>query len=195
MEGLKNKRNKQGAPVHDVPWITDKEMPPFGMGRAELVYPGEGSPFASISAENGPTGGPHHPGTPPHPASPQTEVPQNKVHPGAAATVPLLQALADCATACERCVTACQGMKEPHRFSDCMATAKASADIAVVLHSCASAMERNCMVMIALDLAPVCARACEACALECSKHPGMESCVACEQACRTCARACRTFAR
>ncbi|MBS1570467.1 MAG: hypothetical protein JST45_13650 [Bacteroidetes bacterium] len=195
MEASKTKRNKRGASAHDAPWITDKEMPPYGMGRAELVYPGEGSPFTSISAENGPTGGPHQPGTPPHPAAPPTEVPQNKVHPGAAATVALLQSLTACATACERCIEGCRSMNEQHRYADCNAAARACADICILLHSYISAADRTCITLIALDLAPVCARVCETCALECSKHPGMETCTTCEQACRACATDCRTFAR
>lgn len=175
--------------------ITEKEMPQYGMNASELVYPGEGSPFAKGSAGKGFTGSPDHAGTSVHPATPRTEVPRNKVHPGAAATAAILQALTGCATACERCISSCQSMKESHHVADCMATAKACSDICILLHSYVSTMDRDSIVLMALDLSPVCARVCEACALECSKHPNMEACVACEMACRTCATSCRAFAR
>ncbi len=177
------------------PWITDKPMPPYGMGSSELVYPGEGDPFSTKGPENSSVGGPHHPGTPAHPAVPPTEVPRNRVHPGAVLTGALLEALTACATACERCIAANRGMNEPHRFADCTAACKACADTCILLHSMAVGMDRELMIANALDLSPVCSRICEACAVECSKHPGMESCVECEAACRKCAIACRNFAR
>lgn len=175
--------------------VTEKQLPPYGMDIHELVYPGEGSPFPITSPENSRLGGAHHAGTPAHPAAPQTEVPMKKIQPGAATTAALLKALTVCATACERCIAACQSMKEPHRFTDCIATGKACADVCILLHSLASTLGRSSIAFMAMDLAPVCARACETCALECSKHPSMEACITCEQACRASAGACRKFAQ
>ncbi len=159
----------------------------------ELVYPGEGSPFAFSPVGGGPTAGPYHTGPPAHPAEPWTEVPRFKVHPGTALTSALLQSLTECATACERCIAACKGVTEPHRLAETIAVAKACSDTCVLLHSFASSGNCAMILHMAMDLSPVCARICEACALECSKQSAMPDCVVCETACRTCAENCRFF--
>ncbi len=185
----------QGKTPPHLPSSAEQGMPPYRINASELAYPGEGSPFTTAGPGSGRTGGPHHAGTPAHPAAPWTEVPRNKVHPGAAATVALLQSLTDCATACERCIDGCKGIKEARQLADCLATARACRDICMLLHSYASATDRDGIVLMALDLSPVCARVCEACALACSRHPDLEYSVACESASRACSEACRSFAR
>lgn len=172
------------------PQATEKEMPEYPMEPKELVYPGEGSPFRATDPK----------GTQPerpvsHPAYPPTEQPQRKMPGSATMAAGLLKTLTDCITACERCNAEGRTMLHAHNSAETMATSQACADICVLLHSYVSGMHQDGLFGMALDLAPVCARVCEACALACSKLPEMAACVTCEQACRDCAQQCRSFAQ
>ncbi|MGB3525332.1 MAG: hypothetical protein WBB32_05130 [Flavobacteriales bacterium] len=170
-------------------------MPEFPIEKKELVYPGEGSPFPTASPSESSSGGPHQPGVPAHPAVPPTELPRNKIHLSAVESKPLLDILSHCIAACERCITGCEQALEPHKYADCIATSRACVDICKLLQSYVTAAEKADLAMLAVDLAMVTARVCEACALQCSKHPNMEHCVACERACREAAKECRSFAK
>lgn len=172
------------------PQATEKEMPEYTMEARELVYPGEGSPFRAGDPRD------THPDRPvSHPAYPPTEQPQHRAHGNATLAAGLLKSLTDCATACERCQMECRAMPSAQNCAEAAITSQACADICILLHSYVSGMHQNGLMDMALDLAPVCARVCEACALACSKLPGMAACVICEQTCRACAQQCRSFAQ
>lgn len=172
------------------PQATEKEMPEYSMEPRELVYPGEGSPFRATDPRGG------HPNRPvSHPAYPPTEQPQRKVLASATLATGLLKALADCITACERCGEECRTMPASQNGMDTIATSKACADICVLLHSYVSGMHQDGLLDMAMDLAPVCARVCDTCALACSKHPDMAACAVCMETCRSCAGQCRSFAQ
>lgn len=177
------------------PDTTEKPMPEFNLEKKELVYPGDGAPFPVADGRLGRTGGPHHPGTPAHPASPPTEVPRNKLHLMPIESKVLLEALTRCATACERCIAGSKQANEPHRFSSSIALGRASVDICILLHSYLVESHHPEIAALSKDLALTCARVCETCAMECGKHPNMQDCVACELACRNCAEECRSYAR
>ena len=178
----------------EAPDAMSKSMPEYPMDANELVYPGEGVPFAASDPRNSATGGPHHPGTPAHPEAPTTEVPRNKIHLVPTKTRELMEMLTNCVAACEHSVVGSQDGHGSHGMSACISTCRACADMCKLLISYLNAVDRAAIAMMAKDLAPVCARTCEACALECSKHPDVASCVACELACRACAEECRSFA-
>ncbi len=170
-------------------------MPEFTMEKKELVYPGGSSPFSVEGGNKGPAGGPHQPGVPSHPASPPTEQPRNKIHLSAVESQPLLDILDHCIAACEHSITDCDHAHEPHKLADCIATSRACADICKLLQSYVRAAGQGNMSRLAVDLAMVCARVCEASALECSKHTHLPHFAACESACREAAQECRTFAK
>ena len=177
------------------PDVMSKPTPQYGMNKSELVYPGEGGPFTATDARNTPAGGPHHVGAQPHPASPQTEVPQNRTHLMPVDTKALIDVLTNCATACERSLSGCQHTGDSVGTGTCISTSRACMDMCNLLIGYLNSSDEPAIAMMAKDLAPVCARTCEACALECSKHSDMHACAACEQACKACAAQCRVFAR
>lgn len=177
------------------PDVMSKKMPEFTMNKGELVYPGEGGAFTAMDARNTPAGGPHHPGVPAKQEVPPTEQPQNKFHLMPTGAKELIEVLTKCATACERSASTCQHGKDTVGTATCMSTSRACADMCNLLISYLKEADRSEIAMMAKDLAPVCARTCEACALECSKHSDMDLCAECEQACRTAAAQCRIFAR
>lgn len=176
----------------EAPEVMSKPMPEYPMNKSELVYPGEHQPFTATDARNTPAGGPHHPGVPAHPEAPPTEQPQNKTHLMLKETPELIEVLTACAAACERSVSACE--HDAAGSATCSSTSRACADMCNLLLGYLRTAKDPAIAMMAKDLAPVCARTCEACALECSKHSDKTLCAACEQACRACAAQCRSFA-
>ena len=172
-----------------------KNTPEFPMNKSELVYPGEGGAFSAMDARNTPAGGPHHTNVPVASKAPPTEQPQNKVHLMPTGAKELIEVLTNCAAACERSATTCQHGNEAMGTATCMSTSRACADMCKLLISYLNGADQPAIAMMAKDLAPVCARTCEACALECSKHSDMTLCAECEQICRAAATQCRTFAR
>lgn len=172
------------------PQATEKEMPEYTMEARELVYPGEGSPFRATDPKGATVERPVS-----HPAHPPTEQPQHRAHGNATMAVGLLKSLTECATACERCHEECRAMPSMQNCAEAAVTSQACADICILLHGYVSGMHQDGLMDMALDLAPVCARVCEACALACSKLPEMAACVTCERACRNCAQQCRSFAQ
>lgn len=177
------------------PEAMSKNTPEFSMNKSELVYPGEGGAFSTMDARNTPAGGPHHTNVPVASKAPPTEQPQNKVHLMPTGAKELIEVLTNCAAACERSATTCQHGNEAMGTATCMSTSRACADICNLLISYLKGSDQPAIALMAKDLAPVCARTCEACALECSKHSDMTLCAECEQICRAAATQCRTFAR
>lgn len=176
------------------PSTTEKQMPEYPMDRHELVYPGAGSPFPVSAPEASTAGAAHRTGTPAHPAAPPTEVPRNRHRHTAVERRPLLAALQHAAAACELALAACRQAQEPGKYAECMAACRACLGIFALQAAFLEASADAGTAMLANDLSPVCARACEACAMACGKHPEPAACMACAKACRAAAEACRSFA-
>ena len=191
--GKEIKQDPRSAPDKapaEAPDVMSKNMPEYPLDKNELQYPGEAKPFS----EGDPHDGPHHTGTPAHPLEPPTEVPRIKTHLLPTELHALEAVLAKCITACEQCVKGCaeDGSEKLH---GCMINASGCGEICTVLLNTLPRVDFPDAAVLAKDLAPACARACEACAKECNKHPAMAHCTACAQACRDCAAECRQFAR
>jgi|GEM_PF-2504840 len=176
------------------PAITEKQMPEYPMDKNELIYPGQGSPFPVSDPKSVADAVPHGTAPPPARKEPPTEVPRNKMHLSAMESMPLLEVLRDCMGSCEACIRACEQTMDPHKLSACLVTCRAAADICRLLESYVTSLGKANLSALTTDLAMVCARVCEACAVECGKHPQLPHCVACEKSCRAAAEACRSFA-
>ena len=182
-------RMAPGKAPENAPDTTEKPMPEFSMNTSELVYPGEGEPFHSKAPE----GTSRRPL--PHSATPQTGTPRNKIHLAPIALKTWMQEL-------EQCIAACKVSAEPSvlggeasKSALCVTMSRACADICILLHGYLEKVEVEDIAHLAIDLAPVCARACEACALVCGQHPDVEPCTSSAKACRSCAAQCRQAAR
>ena len=172
------------------PDVMSKNMPEFPLDKNELQYPGGKPPFHGSDAHDGP----HPAGTPAHPMEPPTEMPRNKTHLLPTQLHELEAVLAKCIEACKHCIKGCTHAGGGERSEGCIANATACASICSTLKDLLPHTSFLDISIIAKDLAPVCARACDACAKECHKHPDMPHCVACAQACQDCSKECRSFA-
>ena len=99
----------------------------------------------------------------------------------------LLDALNNCAAACNTCMGACLKEKDVTMVAPCI---KLDMDCAAICTLTASFVARGSVH--ARHLFKECAEICNACATECEKHAenGMEHCKVCADACRACATAC-----
>ncbi len=191
---METKKTDPGHPItrtearQKAPAAMDKEMPEYPMDANELKYPGEGSPF------NSKLPGKHAAGASSGAMVPE-EVASSSVKPSLTTSDVngMYEVLTSCATACERCAEACRAM-EDRRTDACAALSRACADLCVLLHTYIAAAHHAEIAILSKQVAVVCARACETCAMECSKHPDMRACVECEAACRHCAVQCRNYA-
>lgn len=174
----------------EAPDVMSKNMPEFPMDKNELQYPGGAGHVASHNVGNAP----HQRDTPAHPMEPPTELPRMKTHLLPTELHTLGAVLDKCILACEQCVNGCEkeGGEKSH---GCVVNASSCGEVCTVLRNTLHRVEFLDAAILAKDLAPVCARACEACAKECNKHPDMAHCTECAQACRDCAAECRQFAR
>lgn len=169
-------------------------MPEYPLDQHELIYPGQGSPFpvsdpqaaAGVNAQGSVV--------PPPRREPPTEMPRNKVHLSTLESTSLLPLLRDCRDHCEQCIRACEQTVALHQRSACITIGRATADICRLLESYVTAPGKAQLAPLATDLAMVCARVCESCAVECGKHPQLPEAVTCGQSCRSAAEACRNFA-
>jgi hypothetical protein len=177
------------APL-EAPEVMDKQTPEYSMNRSELVYPGEGDPFVSKAP---PSGGPRRPIT--HSASPQTGHPRNKIHLEPVGLKTWMEELEQCIAACERSAVPSLADGDRSKPDLCVTMSRACADMCILLHGYLAGAEVQEVAHLAMDLAPVCARACEACALACGLHPDEEPCTSTAKACRSCAAQCRQAAR
>ena len=176
------------APEH-APDAMDKPIPEYPFDPNELIYPGEGAPFSSKAASPG-----GERSRVSHSARPQTEVPRDKLHLDPADVKTLMEECLRCSTACERCAEMKSYGADLDRYRKSISLSRACSDICTLLHSYLGHAHISEVAHMAVDLAPVCARVCEACALTCGQHPDMEVCTNCESACRACAEECRRFA-
>lgn len=100
---------------------------------------------------------------------------------------PLMEALTQCAAACENCVSVCINDGTP---MSCCPLCMDCADVCVMTFRLAAHNSEHLK-----DAARFCAEICDACAAECEKHAGYHPhCKACAAACRKCAEACRAHA-
>lgn len=95
-----------------------------------------------------------------------------------------LQACNRCADACDDCATACLREPEVAKMAECV---RLDLDCAAICRLAAGFMARGSDR--ARDVCSLCAVICEACAVECAKHPA-EHCQRCAEACRACAAEC-----
>lgn len=100
----------------------------------------------------------------------------------------LINALHECAVACNHCYDACLKEEDVKMMAACIRLDRECADICSYLEQ---AVSRNTPFLS--ELATVCAKICEACGNECKQHDH-EHCQKCAEACFKCAEACRNVA-
>lgn len=99
----------------------------------------------------------------------------------------LLQKLAECASACERCLNACLDEQDIKKMVECI---RLDRDCAAICHTTASLVASGSR--FANELVDLCADICKACAEECGKHEN-EHCQECARACQECKEACHNY--
>ncbi|MGI8952227.1 MAG: four-helix bundle copper-binding protein [Chitinophagaceae bacterium] len=102
-----------------------------------------------------------------------------------------IDALNDCATECNHCLSSCLDEQDVKMLARCI---KLDLDCAEICALTAGFVARGSEH--AMHLMKECVEICDACAEECEKHAamGMEHCRQCAEACRTCAEECRATA-
>ncbi|RJQ77888.1 MAG: four-helix bundle copper-binding protein [Desulfobacteraceae bacterium] len=126
----------------------------------------------------------------------QTTLNMLKTHPGQTWTDPerLAGAIAElysCAQACTTCADACLGEKEVQPLVACIRTNLDCADICLATGAMLSRVTSSPTELLRSMLG-ACAKACNTCAAECSKHSSMhEHCRVCADVCRRCEKSCR----
>lgn len=99
----------------------------------------------------------------------------------------LLTALAECAAACNMCLSGCLADNDP-KMNACI---KLDIDCAQICSTTADFVARNSDH--AQHLLKECAEICGKCAAECEKHSQHhDHCKACAEACRKCEQACKS---
>ncbi len=103
----------------------------------------------------------------------------------------LMDALNNCAAACNYCAAACLDEQDVKMMARCI---KLDIDCAEICSLTAGFVARGSDQT--RHLLAVCSDLCNACADECEKHAkhGMEHCRECAEACRKCAEACSEMA-
>jgi len=96
----------------------------------------------------------------------------------------LIQALLDCALACEHCASSCLKEEDINMMIDCI---KLDRDCADICTQAARLLQRDSV--IAHQYLLLCEEICRLCAAECGKHDH-EHCRQCAIACEECADAC-----
>ena len=98
----------------------------------------------------------------------------------------LITVLAECASACHHCSTACLEEYDVKMMANCI---KLDLDCAAICEISAAFVSRNSEH--AKNLLQECVEICNKCAIECSKHEHMEHCKRCAETCRKCADICK----
>lgn len=98
----------------------------------------------------------------------------------------LMDALNNCAAACNHCATACLDEQDVKMMVKCI---KIDLDCAAICSLTATLLARGSEH--GKHLLKECIEVCNACAEECEKHAHMEHCKTCAEACRKCAEACK----
>lgn len=103
--------------------------------------------------------------------------------------VNLINALTNCASACNYCTTACLEEMDVKMMTACI---KLDIDCAALCSLTAGFIARGSVH--GKHLLKECAELCGLCAAECEKHSSMQHCKDCAAACRTCEQACKAAA-
>lgn len=98
----------------------------------------------------------------------------------------LISILAECASACHHCSTACLEEEDVKMMANCI---KLDLDCAAICEISAAFLSRNSEN--AKFMLHECVEICTRCAAECAKHEDMEHCRKCAEVCRKCADACK----
>ena len=98
----------------------------------------------------------------------------------------LMDALNNCAAACNHCIAACLDEQDVKMLATCI---KLDIDCAEICMLTASLIARGSAH--GKHLLKECAEVCNACAIECEKHAHMDHCKQCAEACRACTEACQ----
>ena len=98
----------------------------------------------------------------------------------------LIDALNDCAAACNHCATACLDEEDVKMMVKCI---KIDLDCAAICSLTATLLARGSEH--GKHLLKECIEVCNACAEECEKHAHMQHCKKCAEDCRKCAEACK----
>src|ERR1700681_705165 len=94
-----------------------------------------------------------------------------------------IEACNTCADACDYCSIACLQEDDVKMMADCI---RLNLDCAAICRLAVAYMAREYVG----NVCNVCADSCEACGVECARHP-QAYCQICAQACRRCAEECR----
>jgi hypothetical protein len=105
------------------------------------------------------------------------------------ANTDLVNALNNCANACNYCTASCLQEPDVNRMAMCI---KLDIDCAALCSLTASFLARNSVH--GEHLLSECAELCNLCANECERHPRMLHCTECAEACRQCEEACKMAA-
>lgn len=97
----------------------------------------------------------------------------------------LMDALNNCAAACNHCAIACLEEQDVKMLAKCI---KLDLDCSDICSLTAKLLARGSEH--AKHLLKECVEVCNACADECEKHAHMQHCKTCTEACRACAKAC-----
>jgi len=95
--------------------------------------------------------------------------------------------LAECILACNYCLDACLDEQQVNMMTECIRLDK---QCVVLCSATLEVLHKNSRFI--KDMLELCAKACEACAEECSKHQ-YKHCQDCAKACKACAQSCRDF--
>lgn len=99
----------------------------------------------------------------------------------------LVHKLAECILTCNYCMNACLDEEHVMMMKDCI---RLDSQCSVICSTTLQLLHKHSRFM--QEELELCAKACEACAEECSKHQ-QDHCQLCAQACKECAQACRNF--
>lgn len=99
-----------------------------------------------------------------------------------------IEACYSCAVACDQCAAACLQEQDVKVMARCISL---DLDCAAICRTAAELMSRNSGS--SKELCLLCAKVCDECSVECSKHP-MDHCQECGVACKRCAEECRRMA-
>ncbi|CAM3298124.1 four-helix bundle copper-binding protein [Aequorivita lipolytica] len=99
----------------------------------------------------------------------------------------LIQALGNCINHCNYCADACLDEENVKMMVNCIRTDRVCAEVCSTLNQLLATGFKDVE-----DLVRYCARICDTCATECSKHEA-KHCKECAEACKKCAEECRVY--
>ena len=97
-----------------------------------------------------------------------------------------IDACYNCAIACDHCASEDLNETDVKMLAECI---RLDRECSAVCRSAAHIMSMG--GKFTKEFCGLCAKVCEACAVECEKHQNMEHCKACAEQCRKCAEECK----